>query len=142
MKENAILSKNGKKGALATAGIDMTNEQSGLAIRFITAASNVYEAMSQTVFRDHKHLADTTALFSWCVRNLQETALEDLLVYLNGLPSVGGYSRAQAVMIGTGLIAPEALGVMISAASMKFIKEQIEARSKGQRPTEETEKSE
>jgi hypothetical protein len=132
-----VAKKNGKKGHLYTAGIDISNDQSQLAQRFITAAADAYSAGAQTVFRDHKHLADINALFSWAIRNKCVQAIDDLTFYLNGLPAVGGYSRAQAVMIGTGLIAPEALGVNLSKESMQFIKEQIEAKKKAQPVQEE-----
>ena len=133
MEQNkAILKKSGNgSGERVYPGgpLDATISDGSLAIEFMTAAKNVEEAMARTIFRDERHLNSALALHRKLVKFHNSAGLNTYLLKLNGLPSIGGYNRSTAALVGTGIIASEALGVKLGKDSLKFIEKQATAKA-------------
>lgn len=129
----------GNRKGIYSGGVDIPIKSSELAKEFITAAEDIYAAMSITTFASEEQLNAVVALARKLIKWEITEGLETLLMWLNGRPSVGGFNRAQAAMVGTGIIAPEALGVRLGKESMRFMREQIEAKAKARQEYREGE---
>lgn len=123
-------SGNGRDGYQPPGGpLESTIGDSSLALEFMTAARNVEEAFARTIFRDHRQLNNGLALHRKLVKFHNTAGLNTFLCALNGFPSIGGYNRSTAALVGTGIIASEALGVKLGKDSQKFIEAQAMARA-------------
>lgn len=110
-------------------GIESTIGDDSLAKEFITIAKNCEEAIGRTTFTDERQLNAVVALHRKLAKFHNSKGLSTLTMWLNGRPAIGGYNRAQALMSGSGIVAPEALGVKLGKDSMKFIEKQVVARA-------------
>jgi len=120
---------NGRRERVYGGGIDNTASDGSLAKEFITIAKSCEEAMGRTIFSDERQLNAVVALHRKLVKFHNTKGLSTLTMWLNGRPAIGGYNRAQALMSGSGIVAPEALGVKLGKDSMKFIEKQVIAKA-------------
>ena len=109
-------------------GIDYDVGDGSLAKEFMTASVNVKDAFARTVFKDELELNRALKLYHKLVKYGVTRGLNDLLMWMNGKPAVGGYNRAMALMSDSKIVVPEALGVKLGKDSMKFIEKQTAAR--------------
>lgn len=127
----------GNRKGIYAGGVDIAIKTNDLAKEFITAAEDVFAAMSRTIFDSQEQLNSVVALARKLIKWEITEGLETLLMWLNGKPSVGGFNRALAAMIAAGIIAPEAMGVRLSKDNMRFMREQIEAKAKARQEYQE-----
>ena len=120
---------NGRRERKYAGGIESTVGDGSLAKEFITVAKNCDESIGRTTFTDERQLNAVVALHRKLVKFHNLKGLATLTMWLNGRPAIGGYNRAQALMSGSGIVAPEALGVKLGKDSMKFIEKQVIAKS-------------
>ncbi len=112
-------------------------EDTGLPAEFIKVGKDIEEAMGRTSFIDDRQHNAAIALYAWGEEFECKSALDTLLMWLNGRPAIGGFNRIQAIMAHTGVIFPEACGVRLSKDSQRFIREQIESQRHKQQVSEE-----
>ncbi len=121
-----------RKKAVYSGGIETDIADSSLARAFITAAEDIEESWALTTFVDERQRNAYIRLYRKLLRHKVSHGLVVLKALLDSNPSIGGYNRAQAAMVGTGLIAAEALGVKLGSSSIKALNRAVEARAQRQ----------
>ena len=119
-----------RKGGHGNTGVVQTMEGAQLPKEMITAARDLNEAIARSQFRDANHLNAVIALARKLIKFGIQDGLDTLLLYVNGLPAIGGYSRIQAIMAHTGIISAEAAGVQLSKRGADDLKEIQKSRSR------------
>ncbi len=118
------------KKAIYAGGIITDINDGGLSKEFITAGKTIDESVGRTVFQTLAQLNACIRLYRKAKKFRNYGALMDIKMRLDGLPAVGGYNRAQALMSGAGIVVGEAMGVRLGKDSMKFIEKQVEAKAR------------
>ena len=129
-QHKATWNGNGDRGRVYPGGpLGSAISDGSLAKEFISVAKNCEDAIGRTTFTDERQLNNVVALHRKLVKFHNTQGLATLTMWLNGRPAIGGYNRAQALMSGSGIVAPEALGVKLGKDSMKFIEKQVIAKA-------------
>ncbi len=109
------------------------------ALEFLTASESLSEAISHTTFRSKRQLAGVIEYARKLIKFKMVNEIECLILFLNGRPAIGGFNRAQAIMAGTGIPIPEAIGVPLSKKGIEILKEYARRGQQAQptRPAED-----
>ncbi len=132
MEENR---RNGDRQSYEGPPTDSPVNDGSLALEFISAAKSVEEAIPKTRFAGDKQLVAIVKLYHLWVKRHNAKGLRAMLLYLNGLPAIGGYNRAQALMADAKVVFPEAMGVKVGKDTLKFMEAQMAARTARQQET-------
>jgi len=102
-------------------GIETDIQDGNFAKSFITASENLEAAWSLTTFRDEGQRNACLKLAHKLMKYHVVHGLVVLKALLDSNPAIGGYNRAVAAQVGTGIIDAEALGVNLSRSAKKAL---------------------
>lgn len=121
-----------RKREVYSGGIETDIQDGHFAKSFITASEDIAAAWSLTTFRDEKQRNACVKLYHKLLKYHVTHGLIVLKALMDSNPSVGGYNRAIAAQVGTGIIDAEALGVNLSRSAKKALNKASEERRAAQ----------